>query len=248
MAPRSARASSSLTMAVKDLPGVQLPLFSVFDPLGFANCDEKTLSKYREAELKHSRYDFYYDCFILIYFNFLLIIPFPRDNLILPLCFLPPLCSVAMLAVLGVLTQDRFHPVYDGLNSGNPLKAIEGVPIAGWTQIFFVIGVTEYCFAQVHYTTLHFTTLLHIQLHCIACHSMSVCCDSSACNLVVSGSSVEIAYFTRALTAMLAELGSWTPCIDSSSAGAGIVAFSPPLTAVREHCSGGHDIEHHGCL
>jgi hypothetical protein len=58
MAPRSVRASSSLTMAVKDLPGVQLPLFSVFDPLGYSNCDEKTLSKYREAELKHSRYDF----------------------------------------------------------------------------------------------------------------------------------------------------------------------------------------------
>jgi hypothetical protein len=55
-----------------------------------------------------------------------------------------------MLAVLGVLTQDRFHPLYNGANSGNPLKAMEGVPISGWTQIFFAIGVTEYCFSQVH--------------------------------------------------------------------------------------------------
>jgi len=84
-------------MSAKDMVGVQLPLFSVFDPLGFSNTDEKTLSKYRESELKHGR--------------------------------------VAMLAVLGVLTQDRFHPLYDGANSGNPLKAIEGVPVSGWTQV-----------------------------------------------------------------------------------------------------------------
>ena len=98
VAPRAARASASaLSMSAKDMVGVQLPLFSVFDPLGFSNTDEKTLSKYRESELKHGR--------------------------------------VAMMAVLGVLTQDRFHPLYDGANSGNPLKAIEGVPISGWTQV-----------------------------------------------------------------------------------------------------------------
>lgn len=28
----------------------------------------------------------------------------------------------AMLAVLGWLTQERFHPLYDGKLSGNPLK------------------------------------------------------------------------------------------------------------------------------
>ena len=57
--------------------------------------------------------------------------------------------SVAMLAVLGVLTQDRFHPVYDGLNSANPLKAIEGVPAGGWLQILFATGVLEFCFGQI---------------------------------------------------------------------------------------------------
>ena len=53
-----------------------------------------------------------------------------------------------MMAVLGVLTQDRYHPLYDGANSGNPLAAISGVPAAGWVQIVVAIGVTEYCLIQ----------------------------------------------------------------------------------------------------
>ena len=56
MAPRAARANAvKLSMGVKDMVGVSLPLFGVFDPLGLGNCDDKTLSKYRESELKHGR-------------------------------------------------------------------------------------------------------------------------------------------------------------------------------------------------
>jgi len=54
---------------------------------------------------------------------------------------------VAMLAVLGWLTQERFHPLYDGKLSGNPLKAFSEVPPLGFVQIIAFIGLLEYTFA-----------------------------------------------------------------------------------------------------
>ena len=54
-----------------------------------------------------------------------------------------------MLAVLGVVTQDRWHPMYGGVNSGNPLAAIDGVPSSGWIQIIAAIGAAELCLMKV---------------------------------------------------------------------------------------------------
>eukprot|EP00638_Chattonella_subsalsa_P021254 CAMPEP_0117854460 /NCGR_PEP_ID=MMETSP0950-20121206/29_1 /TAXON_ID=44440 /ORGANISM="Chattonella subsalsa, Strain CCMP2191" /LENGTH=186 /DNA_ID=CAMNT_0005703103 /DNA_START=75 /DNA_END=632 /DNA_ORIENTATION=+ len=48
---------------------------------------------------------------------------------------------VAMLAVLGWVTQEVFHPLYDGKLSANPLKAASEVPLAGWLQI---LGFTAF--------------------------------------------------------------------------------------------------------
>lgn len=50
---------------------------------------------------------------------------------------------VAMLAVFGWLTQERFHPLYDGKVSGNPLKALYEAPSFGLVQIFVFCGLLE---------------------------------------------------------------------------------------------------------
>lgn len=50
----------------------------------------------------------------------------------------------AMLAVLGWLTQEKFHPLYDGKLSGNPLKAFLEVPPFGFVQIIAFAGLLEY--------------------------------------------------------------------------------------------------------
>lgn len=51
-----------------------------------------------------------------------------------------------MLAVLGFLTQERFHPFYDGKLSSNPLKAFLETPPVGFVQIIAFIGLLEYSF------------------------------------------------------------------------------------------------------
>ena len=103
---RATRPSSSLKMSAKDMAGVTAPL-GFFDPLGFATkADAKTLSKYRESELKHGR--------------------------------------VAMLAVLGYLGAERWHPLYDGKLSGNGLEALSQVPTLGWVQIVGFCAIIEY--------------------------------------------------------------------------------------------------------
>lgn len=56
---------------------------------------------------------------------------------------------VAMLAVFGVLTSEKYHPLYDGKLSGNPLEAFNGVPALGWVQIIAFLGLIEYYFAAV---------------------------------------------------------------------------------------------------
>ena len=50
----------------------------------------------------------------------------------------------AMLAVLGWLTQERFHPFYNGKLSSNPLKAFTECPPIGFVQIIAFIGLLEY--------------------------------------------------------------------------------------------------------
>lgn len=54
----------------------------------------------------------------------------------------------AMLAVFGWLTQERFHPLYDGKLSSNPLKAFAEVPPLGFVQIIAFAGLLEYTFAM----------------------------------------------------------------------------------------------------
>lgn len=55
---------------------------------------------------------------------------------------------VAMLAVFGVLTAERFHPFYNGKLSGDPLKAFMETPPIGFVQIIAFIGLLEYTFAE----------------------------------------------------------------------------------------------------
>lgn len=55
---------------------------------------------------------------------------------------------VAMLAVLGWLTQEHFHPLYDGKLSGNPLKAFLEVPPLGFVQIIIFAGFVEVLFGN----------------------------------------------------------------------------------------------------
>lgn len=108
MTPKVSR--SSLVMKV-DMPGATAPL-GFFDPLGFTKgANVATLSKYREAEIKHGR--------------------------------------VAMLAVFGILTAEKFHPLYDGKLSGNPLDAWNNVPQLAKLQIFLFCGFLEFVFNQV---------------------------------------------------------------------------------------------------
>jgi len=56
---------------------------------------------------------------------------------------------VAMIAVLGYLSQENWHPFYDGKLSGNPLQALWDMPPAGAVQIIAFIGLLEYTFDAV---------------------------------------------------------------------------------------------------
>ena len=119
------KVSRSLSMKI-DMPGATAPL-GFFDPLGFTKgANAATLSKYREAEIKHGR--------------------------------------VAMLAVFGILTAEKFHPLYDGKLSGNPLEAWANVPQLAKLQIFLFCGFLEFIFNQVkkneNYKVLHSLTLI----------------------------------------------------------------------------------------
>lgn len=51
---------------------------------------------------------------------------------------------VAMLAVLGWLTQEHFHPLYDGKLSANPLKAFLETPPLAFVQIIAFAGLLEF--------------------------------------------------------------------------------------------------------
>lgn len=50
---------------------------------------------------------------------------------------------VAMLAVFGMVVQDKWHPLFDGKLSSNPLLAITQVPKLGLLQILLFIGFME---------------------------------------------------------------------------------------------------------
>ncbi|CAM9448524.1 unnamed protein product, partial [Chrysoparadoxa australica] len=60
---------------------------------------------------------------------------------------------VAMLAVTGVLTQEFFHPLYNGSLSTNPVKAASEVPFYGWVQILFFIGFIEFVSLKIKQST-----------------------------------------------------------------------------------------------
>lgn len=53
---------------------------------------------------------------------------------------------VAMLATFGILTSEKFHPLYDGKLSGNPLTALAEAPPLAFVQIFAFCGLLEYTF------------------------------------------------------------------------------------------------------
>lgn len=50
---------------------------------------------------------------------------------------------VAMLATFGMITADKFHPLFGGQNSANPLLALTQVPKLGWLQILLFIAFME---------------------------------------------------------------------------------------------------------
>jgi len=50
---------------------------------------------------------------------------------------------VAMLACAGMITADKWHPLFGGKNSANPLEALTQVPKLGWLQILTFIMFME---------------------------------------------------------------------------------------------------------
>jgi len=50
---------------------------------------------------------------------------------------------VAMLACFGMITADKYHPLFGGNNSPNPWLAATQVPKLGWLQIFTFIMFME---------------------------------------------------------------------------------------------------------
>jgi hypothetical protein len=50
---------------------------------------------------------------------------------------------VAMLAALGMITADKWHPLFGGKNSANPLLALTQTPKLGWLQILTFIMFIE---------------------------------------------------------------------------------------------------------
>jgi len=50
---------------------------------------------------------------------------------------------VAMLACFGMITADKYHPLFGGNNSANPLEALTQVPKLGWLQILTFIMFME---------------------------------------------------------------------------------------------------------
>ena len=128
VAPAAPKASTKLDVATlknpsstefayglpgNEIPGVPSSRFD-FDPLGFAErASPAEMVKYREAELKHGR--------------------------------------VAMLAATGYIAAELFQfPGYLSPSTGLKfsdvpagLAALKVVPIAGWVQIIFFVGVAE---------------------------------------------------------------------------------------------------------
>ncbi|CAM9277203.1 unnamed protein product [Choristocarpus tenellus] len=56
---------------------------------------------------------------------------------------------IAMLAVTGWLTQESYHPLYNGGLSSNPLKAAFELPAEGWAQIIAFIGLMEFVISKI---------------------------------------------------------------------------------------------------
>jgi len=50
---------------------------------------------------------------------------------------------VSMLACFGMITADKWHPLFDGKLSSNPLLAATQTPKLGWLQIILFIGFIE---------------------------------------------------------------------------------------------------------
>merc|ERR1719331_3201623 len=50
---------------------------------------------------------------------------------------------VAMLAAAGMITADKWHPLFGGKNSSNPLLALTQTPKLGWLQILTFIMFIE---------------------------------------------------------------------------------------------------------
>merc|ERR1719446_1556371 len=50
---------------------------------------------------------------------------------------------VAMLAAFGMIVADKWHPLFDGKNSSNPLLALTQCPKLGWLQILTFITFIE---------------------------------------------------------------------------------------------------------
>jgi hypothetical protein len=54
----------------------------------------------------------------------------------------------AMLAVFGILTTEKWHPLYDGKLSSNPLQALADCPPLAFVQIIAFCGLLEYAFME----------------------------------------------------------------------------------------------------
>mmetsp|Transcript_48422 Transcript_48422/g.58617 ORF Transcript_48422/g.58617 Transcript_48422/m.58617 type:complete len:205 (+) Transcript_48422:178-792(+) len=117
--------STSLRMALGDMPGSTAPLNN-FDPLGLANVgSDETLAWFRAAELKHSR--------------------------VAMLATTGYLVQAAGIHFPGMLSSDIS---FESLSSMKPFDAWEAVPDAGKAQILATIFIAELATESkdVHYT------------------------------------------------------------------------------------------------
>eukprot|EP00965_Chrysotila_dentata_P020186 668276-Pleurochrysis_carterae.AAC.6 len=117
---------------VDGLVGDSAPL-GFFDPLGYTKkASPADLKKYAGHSLPASamlrRFSPCFDCVV--------------TSLLYRECELKH-GRVAMLASMGMVVADFWHPLYGGGNSANPLVAITQVPKAGLLQILAFIGFME---------------------------------------------------------------------------------------------------------
>lgn len=127
----AARTAARMTMNTK--VGVSAPL-GFFDPFGFSKkASPETMAKYRDSELKHGRVAMIAVLGVLavssyeVVFNRSLSWNWRPPASFTPLVFL----KKKKLIYIMKIQAEKWHPLYDGAFSGNPITALYQVPQLG---------------------------------------------------------------------------------------------------------------------